>query len=335
MMILNSVRTSSRSAAYCVVTMVALFILFVLAPLPRAAAQEVFDHGHIDAFYVTTEGDGLKLQLKEDVTGAGVVRAGDSVILRVNQSAWTNTTEGVNGIGAATYYLPQTQKSDLVWPGWDTQPAGKDGYESVDFHFEEVSGPGSVYIFETSGFGEVHPVTTAGNLTLGSGDVINQPYPAHRHVNWAFTKPGTYTMTVNAQSNGKSSNTVTYTWKVGDGEEPPADSQNNPAEPNNPAPNNPAPNNPAPAKPNDPSKPAPTAGSGSAQSSQASATQRTSGQTGAGSSATPAPGQSNGRTELANTGNTMMTVGFAILGLGLLVLGLGITRLAASRMNQR
>ncbi|NTS21791.1 cell surface protein, partial [Bacteroides fragilis] len=72
------------------------------------------------------------------------------------------------------------------------------------------SGPGAVYVFETTGFGDIESVTDSGDLELRSGEVINQPYPAHRHVNWAFSEPGTYTMTVQASSNGDTSNKVTY-----------------------------------------------------------------------------------------------------------------------------
>lgn len=198
--------------------LLACLLAVCMAPLPMAHAQEVFDSGHVDAFYVTAPDGQLSLSVKEDITGAGVERPGDDVILRVNQSAWSDVTENIDGIGESTYYLPQTQRQDILWPGWDTQPAQKAGYTDVDFVFHEVSGPGSVYVFETAGFGDLNAVTDSGSLELTSGDVINQPYPAHRHVNWAFSQPGIYTMTVQAASNGDTSNTVTYTWDVGDGE---------------------------------------------------------------------------------------------------------------------
>ncbi|HCG3139804.1 TPA: choice-of-anchor M domain-containing protein [Corynebacterium striatum] len=189
-----------------------------IAPWPKAHAQEVFDSGHVDAFFVSAPDGQLSLSMKEDITGAAVERPGNDVILKVNENAWSDVTESIDGIGESTYYLPQTQRQDILWPGWDTQPAQKAGYTDVDLKFREVSGPGSVYVFETAGFGELNAVTNSGSLELTSGDVINQPYPAHRHVNWAFSQPGIYTMTVQAASNGDTSNTVTYTWDVGDGQ---------------------------------------------------------------------------------------------------------------------
>lgn len=183
-----------------------------------AQAQDdvlAFDVGHVDAFHVSAESSGLHLDLKEDVTGSGVRHAPEDVLLEVSEDAWSDATFAVDGIGQQTYFLPQTQDQNLLWPGWDTQLAGAAGYEEVTFHFDKVTGPGEVFVFETAGFGDVKTVTDSGNIDIVSGESITQPYPAHRHVNWAFTEPGTYTMQVVAESGGVESNAATYTWAVG------------------------------------------------------------------------------------------------------------------------
>ena len=192
----------------------ALVLCWVAAFAPRAMAQ-TFDRGHVDVFYVTSHGGELSLSMKEDITGGGVQRPGDDVVLHVSDAAWSEATAGVDGIGQATYFLPQSQNHDVIWPGWDTQPIAADGYQAVDFNFQDVSGPGEVYIFETEGFGGIKSVNNDGSYNLRTGSVINQPYPAHKHINWAFTHPGTYQMTVYASADGQSSNAVTYTWQVG------------------------------------------------------------------------------------------------------------------------
>lgn len=191
--------------------------LAFFSPGAALAFDEVFDSGHVDAFYVTAPNGTLHLSMKEDITGSAVPRSGDDVVLKVVEDAWSDATEGVPEIGQPTYFLPQAQDQRIIWPGWDTQPARDGGFESVDLEFAEVSGPGTVYVFETSSFGGIDAVTDSGSMELTSGEVINQPNPAHRHVNWAFSEAGTYTMTVRAHSNGESSNAVTYTWEVGDG----------------------------------------------------------------------------------------------------------------------
>lgn len=211
------------TAALCAIA-VALAVVFTGHPAPARADGEVFDTGHVDAFYVSAPGGELTLSMKEDITGSGVIRPGNDVTLKVAEEAWSEATEGIDGIGVPTYYLPQTQDSSLLWPGWDTQAAQSAGYTDVNFEFVEVTGPGDIFVFETAGFGDIQPVTDAGALDLVSGDVINQAYPAHRHVNWAFSEPGIYTMTVQAESNGDTSNQVTYTWDVGDGDAAPQES---------------------------------------------------------------------------------------------------------------
>ncbi|WKD58934.1 choice-of-anchor M domain-containing protein [Corynebacterium caspium] len=195
-----------------------LLLATVLVLLGRPAlAQEVFTEGHLDAFYVTAPGGVLTLSMKEDITGDSVIRPGNDVLLQIPDTAYSEETSVVPGIGAPTYYLPQSQVSGLLWPGWDTQPVREAGIEAVDLVFKQVSGPGAVYVFEANSFGAVSGVTTDGNLQLSSGSVISQPYPAHRHVNWAFSQPGRYSMTVEALADGQRSNTVTYSWQVGSG----------------------------------------------------------------------------------------------------------------------
>lgn len=185
---------------------------------PAAQAQSLrLDTGHVDVFYVAGESGGLHLALKEDVTGSNVIHPAEDVLLEVDELAWTNATASVSGIDGPSYFLPQTQDPDLLWPGLDTQDAGREGFESVTFTFTQVSGPGTVFAFETVGFGDVAAVTDSGSLALANGETLTQRHPAHRHLNWAFTQPGQYTMRVQATSEGVTSNAATYTWIVGDG----------------------------------------------------------------------------------------------------------------------
>lgn len=184
-------------------------------PLARAA-ELTLDEGHVDAFHVSANGGALQLDLKEDVTGHNVIHAPEDVILSVKESALSNATESVPEIGQQTYFLPQTQDPNLLWPGWDTNGVRDGGFDSVDLHFTSISGPGSVYLFNQS-LGSINPMANDGAFELRSGSVVTQAQPAHTHANWAFTAPGTYEMTVQASANGTTSNSATYTWVVGDG----------------------------------------------------------------------------------------------------------------------
>ena len=184
-----------------------------------AESKTVLKSGHIDAFNVSASGNKLRLQLKEDVTGTHVKRNPENVELCVTKKAWTSQTSGVSFIGKGSYFLPQgSDGSNTIWPGWDTSDVRGSGAKSVDIKIASLQGPGKVYLWQNGNLGgNGQPVT--GNYQLRSGAKINVPSPAHVHANWAFTKPGRYTMQVQAKAdNGATSQTATYNWTVeGDG----------------------------------------------------------------------------------------------------------------------
>lgn len=268
-----------------------------IAPLPSAQAQDrvVLDHGHMDAFNVGTDGaGGLVMTFKEDVTGSHVLRDPSTVTIKVGDHAYTEQTQSIPGVERSTYFLPQTQQANLPWPGWDTQGVREGGFESIDLIFEEVSGPGNVFMFQQEAFGGFHGMTTDGAMVLRTGSVIRQEQAAHVHVNWAFDAPGTYVMKVRAAGTSSSgvqasSATATYTWEVGSGGAAPA--ANAPGASNTPAAGAPAG---APGAPGAPAAPA-------------------------------APGApSAGPKQLPNTGSSVFSLPIAGLGLGVIVLGAGL-----------
>ena len=285
-----------------------VFLLAVLGITPAHAQVQRLDQGHIDAFNVTADGGELTLDLKEDATGSHVRRAPEDVELVVGQDAYTERTAEIPEIGKAGYMLPQTQRSDLIWPGWDTQGARDIG--AIDLEFVEVTGPGEVYLFQTGSFGSLDPVLDGGSTRLETGSVIAQEEPAHVHANWLFTEPGTYQMRVVAEGGGSSSNEATYTWVVGDGEAAPAA----PAQ---------ATTSEASATSAAPAAPAAPASKASTSSASKQAPKQAPKQ-----EAKPAPAEAQPQPEpeerpdtLAETGTTVMTVPFAILGLGVAVFG--------------
>ena len=185
-----------------------------LQSLPQAKADSVtLDKGHIDAFHVTSSGSGnLKLDLTEDTTGSHVARDPNNVTLKVGAEAYEPRTEDVSEVGVPTYYLPQTQQENLIWPGWDTQGVAPH-YQGVNINFNRVCGPGRVFMWSQVN-GRMAPLLTDG-IEVKSGNSINQSYPSHVHANWAFERPGRYSMQVQATADGAKSEVKTYTWVVG------------------------------------------------------------------------------------------------------------------------
>lgn len=175
----------------------------------------VLESGHMNVFNVTAKDGQLKLDLKEDITGSNVERAAEDVTMVVHKDAWTDATEALPQVGKPGYVLPQGYHQGMLRPGWTTLMARWDGFTDVKIRIDEITGPGEIHAFITDGRGGFAAATDNGAFKLASGSAIHQSTPAHRHLHWLFTQPGTYTMKATALSNGEESNQATYTWEVG------------------------------------------------------------------------------------------------------------------------
>lgn len=166
------------------------------------------DRGHADIFDLTSDASGaLTLRIKEDATGSGVMREPEQTRLAVNKSTLTQIPGSVSqatGAPAAAYLLGQSgdNQATVLWPGWDTLGVTAGGYDAARFHIS-YTGPadGRIYAFTSSFTEGTKAVTNDGSFDLApGGDDIDQPYAAHKHVNWLFTRAGRYTLTVQASA---------------------------------------------------------------------------------------------------------------------------------------
>ena len=164
------------------------------------------DHGHADIFDLTSDASGaLTLRIKEDATGSGVLREPEKTLLAVKGSTLTQIPASVSqatGAPTAAYLLGQSgdNQAAVLWPGWDTLGITAGGYDAARFHVT-YSGPadGRIYAFTSGLTGAAQAVTADGSYDLApTGDDIDQAYPAHKHVNWLFTRAGRYVLTVQA-----------------------------------------------------------------------------------------------------------------------------------------
>ena len=173
-----------------------------------AGTTATLDRGHADIFDLTSDASGaLTLRIKEDATGSGVMREPEQTLLAVNKSTLTKIPASVSqatGAPATAYLLGQSGDSQatVLWPGWDTLGVAAGGYDAARFHMSDT-GPadGRIYAFTSSFTEGMKAVTNDGSFDLApGGDDIDQPYAAHKHVNWLFTRAGRYTLTVQASA---------------------------------------------------------------------------------------------------------------------------------------
>ena len=107
-------------------------------------------------------------------------------------------------VGTATYVLPETQNSDIVWPGLSTEgidyaalPEGAD----LTLHLAQAPEGARVAFFQGGTFGAGAKV----HFDSSKGDgLVHTTEATHMHGNWVFSAPGTYRIEVGARSGDRS-----------------------------------------------------------------------------------------------------------------------------------
>ena len=174
--------------------------------------------GHLDVRLTQASGEGgltYGLAVKDDsLTNArtSVLRTVGSTTLTVAPNArfvrpasLSDPSYDVLGpVGIATYVLPETQNSDIVWPGLSTEgidyAALPDGAD-LTLHLAQVPEGARVAFFQGGTFGagaKVHFDSTKGD------GVVHTTEATHMHGNWVFSAPGTYRIEVGARSGERS-----------------------------------------------------------------------------------------------------------------------------------
>ncbi|WP_424623381.1 choice-of-anchor M domain-containing protein, partial [Actinomyces bouchesdurhonensis] len=170
--------------------------------------------GHLDVRLTQAAGENgttYGLAVKDDSLTAArtsVLRTLSSTTLSVGPNArfvrpasLSDASYDVLGpVGAATYVLPETQNSDIVWPGLSTEgidytalPEGAD----LTLHLAQAPVGARVAFFQGGTFGagaKVHFDSTKGD------GVVHTTEATHMHGNWVFSAPGTYRIEVGARS---------------------------------------------------------------------------------------------------------------------------------------
>ena len=174
--------------------------------------------GHLDVRLTQASGEGgltYGLAVKDDsLTNArtSVLRTVGSTTLAVAPNArfvrpasLSDPSYDVLGpVGTATYVLPETQNSDIVWPGLSTEgidyaalPEGAD----LTLHLAQAPEGTRVAFFQGGTFGAGAKV----HFDSSKGDgLVHTTEATHMHGNWVFSAPGTYRIEVGARSGERS-----------------------------------------------------------------------------------------------------------------------------------
>jgi len=197
--------------------------VFTLLQVLPAHALTTISQGHVDAVDVDWTGSALTLDLRDATVTPAVDRAPADVVLNAVSASKTTVPSGaaysfLGTAGSAVWIVPQTQASNIVWPGFNTEgvPSGALQGNNLSVKLLSVTGPAHVSLFTTNSFGTPTVWYDSGN---GLPDTRTFAINTHAHANWAFEAAGTYTVTfeatgITAAGAAVTTGAKTYTFTV-------------------------------------------------------------------------------------------------------------------------
>ena len=198
-------------------------------PAPASKAKRVIGAVHTDAVSAYLDNGELVLETKADidVTGDGVIDVGSRLTARellfhLSDESKVSVPDlpaysFLGQPGTTIWLSPQTQDHRLIWPGFSTEDpklAGQVKDNTLAVRLLDTEGPGEVEVYLQHGTDVQRVFSSTVELAPWTIGV-----PQHTHMNWAFSAPGTYTLTFEmAGTVGGRPQVATnrYTFVVGD-----------------------------------------------------------------------------------------------------------------------
>lgn len=172
---------------------------------PGSKKKRIIGAVHTDAVSAYLDKGKLVLETKADmdVNGDGTIDLGTR--LTTSESLFHLSDDGKMKVpdspaysflgekDAIIWIAPQTQNHSIIWPGFSTEdPNLKDKVQgdALKVRLVKTQGPGNAEVFMQDGIGVKRIFSSTTKLPDWSISI-----PQHTHMNWAFTKAGTYTFT--------------------------------------------------------------------------------------------------------------------------------------------
>ena len=189
-------------------------------------AQTLLTEGHTDVGIVYELG-GWNLHIGQHEATPPMEYAPNEAILGVNIVGAHSTVPAnpqfsfLGMAGSSVWVLPQVQDPALLFLGFGTEEleSGIFVNNEVTLSLQGVRAPGQFSVYDVGMFGSPSifmnsgdGITTADSILLSAG--------GHRHVNWAFSTPGTYEVDFEAAGTLVDGNVftasgpITYTFSV-------------------------------------------------------------------------------------------------------------------------
>ncbi|WP_222722864.1 choice-of-anchor M domain-containing protein [Actinomadura alba] len=189
---------------------------------PALAEPVTLTSGHVDILDVNYVSDNLNVKVRDETSGAAVERNPADVTFQVPAAAKTTVPSGsawsfLGTAGSTVWVLPQSQVSNLIWPGWNTADVAGGVFDGNRLTFELVSVTGGQFSIYRTSLGS--PTVLFHSRDSGPKTQYVSA-GSHAHANWAFNTAGTYTVTFKVTgtlagtTTTKTSGNVSFTFQV-------------------------------------------------------------------------------------------------------------------------
>ncbi|MGW0845360.1 anchored repeat ABC transporter, substrate-binding protein [Streptomyces sp. NPDC002787] len=196
----------------------------------RVDVTSIVPHHGDPHSYEPSPGDAAKVAKADIVFSNGLLLEEPGIMKMVHTNAKKSApkieiAEKLEQYGGTVIKLEEDLGLDVLWLGWAVEGEVAGDGSQVRTTATKVEGPGElrVYLTDTLGRPKVYIDSADG---LDDTDSFTLPPEAHTHVNWAFSEPGTYRLTVAGRTETLDGRTEeigsgTFTFTVGDDTEPP------------------------------------------------------------------------------------------------------------------
>ncbi|MGX1267050.1 anchored repeat ABC transporter, substrate-binding protein [Streptomyces phaeoluteigriseus] len=196
----------------------------------RVDVTSIVPHHGDPHSYEPSPGDAVRVTEADIVFSNGLLLEEPGIMKMVHTNARKSApkieiAEKLEEYGGTVMKLEEDLGLDVLWLGWAVEGEVAGDGSQVRTTATKLDGPGElrVYLTDTLGKPKVYIDSADG---LDASDSFTLPPEAHTHVNWAFSEPGTYRLTVEGQTetlDGKRRGigSGTFTFTVGDDTEAP------------------------------------------------------------------------------------------------------------------
>ncbi|MGW8765093.1 anchored repeat ABC transporter, substrate-binding protein [Streptomyces sp. NPDC055815] len=196
----------------------------------RVDVTSIVPHHGDPHSYEPSPGDAARIAKSDLIFSNGLLLEEPGIMKMIHTNAPEKTpkvpiSEKLEQYGGSVIKLKEDLGLDVLWLGWAVEGEVAGDGSQVRTTATRLEGPGDlhVYLTDTLGTPQISIDSTDG---FDAKDSFALPPEAHTHVNWAFSKPGTYRLTVEGRTETLDGRTAplasgTLTFVVGGTHGPP------------------------------------------------------------------------------------------------------------------